>query len=70
VLLVPTPLPRVNPPMLTLALLVVGANGELPQPETPLVSHPTRTSAAAGVDSTAANVATRQDKMFDWNENN
>jgi hypothetical protein len=67
--LVPTPLPRVKPPTARLPPLTVAASGELPQAETPLVSQPARTSAAAGVDNSAAHAATMQGNIRDRNEN-
>jgi hypothetical protein len=65
--LVPTPLPRVNPPTERLALLTVAANGELPQAVTPLVSQPASTSAAAGIDTSAAIAAMTENQMLDRN---
>jgi hypothetical protein len=50
-------------------LLIVAANGELPQAETPLVSHPARTFAAAGAENAAASAATAQISILDRNKN-
>src|SRR6266487_343420 len=46
--LVPTPAPRVSPPTVRLAALVVGDKGETPKFVCPLTSQPTNVSLAAG----------------------